>query len=999
MYGRLAYALISLLLLTLTAVSTAYAQDAVRHAELDPTISVMLEGEAANAPVLVDDNGQHYLEASSILDALGNEVRFDTINNILTVWRSQDGVEMSLNTESGLISANGKDLGHLKTFGDVGEDHIHLTPNALSILTGLIPKYDKESGIYELELDPRLRVVTGFDILVQDIPLIDTDVEPLSVGPVLLLPLRPIVEQLGHELIVEGSVVTVTRVQDSAVFSLDLDTGVLSIRDRPLGVARDITYARPEQLLIPLGAVETLTGTHIRVDGSNIEIVLDSRLSDLILPDGDVDEELASTPFVAESLAFSLGPQQVNRADFTFRARSINGRVRVETPDLPGSTAELEPSWLSLDFAHASGVRGSVGDIFAENRELDPVNATRLRGLTLQKTVDGGRWSVSAGAPVSGSRDISEDHTRLEFGGFAAGARYRDVDGWEAGLAIRHDAITDDQRAILSAISHRLKVSPTIEATAEADLGIFNGPAKDAPVDVSMRAVGRWLASETVDVTANATYVGAEFTRSNLEEAARLEELDGQPDVIDPLLRDIRKAGVDHASYGISARYTPTADKDDEGSFIRGFAVSADASEDRTGVFVGDTRVRRSAAVRVGGSLGDTGLGVSASARVFEDKGETVTSGTTLSAGAYKSFGFVKTRANGSRTMLADGTTSDYATATVTLDPKSLELPKGAGISVSPSLSAAYRDGDANVRAGVIANFSSGSLFGSKNRVRAGFGVVQSLDPTGEHRTTEFLQISADRRLPIGDNLALGLSYGTNLDGNQRLGLTLQGRYDFNASRRLARTKDGTGVLTGSVFLDANRDGIKQEDEKPLPGMLVRIANSRLALRADGGGSFTIQNISEGIHGVKLVTDNLPLGYALADDVGTRVSIKDGKITHIDLPVVQRGQIRGFAYYDENGNGQYDKGESRPADIRLTLRGADGDTKRLTAAFGQFAYDDLPASDYDILFDGEVVASVALSDFDSLMGKIAVALPARRFADSDPPEEHTKEAAPAEPAP
>ena len=983
------------LLITLFAawLATFASQAWATSVTLDPSITVTLDGEGVRSDVLVTEDGQHYLDAAPILAALGNEVKFDTTENVLTVRRSQDGVVMALYTDTGLIQANGKDLGHLKTFGEVEEGQLHLTPNALSVLTGLIPKYDEESGIYALKLDPRLQVVTGFDILVEDIPLIDVDPQPRAIGPVMLLPLRPIAEELGHVVTVEGSVVTVRRAQDSAVFSLDLDSGLLSLRDRALGVARDISYVRPDELLVPLEAVETLTGTHIRVDGTNIEVVLDGRLKDIIAPSAEVDETLETMPFTPESLTFSVGPQQVNRADFTFRARSVNGRIRYETPDLPGRGEELEPSWLSLDFAHASGVRGSVGDIFAENRELDSVGARRLKGVTAQKSIGDGRISASIGAPVSGTRRVSEHQTRLDFDGFAAGVRYRDVGGWEAGLAVRHDSLTDDQRAVLSAIKGRHTLVKDVNVSANVDLGVFNGPARDKPVDVTLQTAGRWVASDSVDVSANFAYTGAEFTRSNLEEANRLRELDEDESIVDPLLEDIRKAGSDQASYGLTARYTNDAD---DGTF-RNFAASIDLNEDRTGLFVGESRIQRSAGFRTGAVLGNTGIGVSASARIFEDKADETVMGTTLGAGAYRNFGPVATRFSYSHTDVSDGTSQEVATAVATLKPKTFELTKGATIDVSPTASLAYRDGDTNARAGVLANFSSGSLFGPKNRVRAGFGIVQSLDPTGRHRTQEFFRVSADRRLPIGDNLALGLTYGTDLSGSQRIGLTLQGRYDFNASQRISRTKDGTGVLTGAVFLDANRDGVKQEDETALPGMLVRIAKSRLALRADGGGNFTIQNLPGGTHEVKLVTDNLPLGYALSEDAKTKVSIEDGRITHIDLAVVQRGQIRGFVFIDENGNGEFDRGEDRPADTKLYLRGAGDEVARRTTAFGQFAYDDLPADDYDILYDGQVVATVALADFQNLMGKLPVALSPRRFAEED--TEHTTEPAPPEPAP
>ena len=986
MYGRLGH-LLTLLWLTLFLIAAPVRADDNVLVEIAPDITVTLEGNDSDASVIVTEDGQHYLDASPILQALGNDAEFDGSQNVLTVRRSQDGVVMSLYTDTGVVAANGKELGSLKTFGEVDEERVHLTPNALSVMTGLLAKYDEETKTYALELDPRLKAITGFDLLVEDIPLINLDAEPVAIGPVLLLPLRPIAAELGHELEFDGQTVTVTRAQDSAAFTLDLQTGLVSLSDRPLGVVRDITYARPSELLIPASAIETLTGTHVDVSGSQVHITLDGRLQDLVMPSSDVGETIEDTPFTAESLAFQIGPQQVNRVDFNWRARDLNGRVRVELPDFPTAQAELEPSWLSLDFAHGSGLRGSLGDVYAANRELDGVGVRRVRGVTANKRVGDGRLSATIGVPVKRQVRVSDDQTRAVFGGFAAGVRYQDADGWEAGLGVRRDNLTQDQIAVLSAIKKRHNLSPDIMVSGSASIGVFDGPTRDNSFDLSADMAARVDLTDEIDLTASVSYQGTEFLRTDFRR--RDQEV-----VDEDFTRDepLTTLGQDSGTVSTTLRYA----KADAG-VINNLGLAATAELTRNGVFSDDYRERRTLSASASATV--RGVGVATSLRHFRNVDDGTTTGRSFDASLYKPFEHVTVRAAYSHGSRSDGESIEQATVLATLAPKTLPLPKGASVTMSPTVSAALRNGQTSARAGIVAQAQSGELLGRKNIINASLGVVQGIRPDGSLTTDEFLTISANRRLRIGDNMALGVSYASDLGGDHRIGLTLQGRYDFNPAKRLAKTKSGTGVLTGQVFVDANRDGIKQPEEISVPGIVVRIAATRLALRTDGGGSFTIQNIKNGLHDVRLETDRLPLGYSLSDDAKTRVSIADGKITHIDLPIVHRGQLRGFVYEDENANGVYDRGEARPDGKGLMLRAADQTRELQTAAFGQFAFDDLAAQTYELVHDGTVLRTIDLTATENLMGKIAVALPSVRLATNDPPTDHTAEPAPLEPAP
>jgi len=123
----------------------------------------------------------------------------------------------------------------------------------------------------------------------------------------------------------------VRRAQDSAVFTLNLDTGLVSLRDRPFGIVKDVALIDRTNLLLPTNAIEALTGTHVDVvTGTNrIEIFLDDELRGGAVPEARVDDTLKDTPFTPESLSFVLSPDRVNQVNFAFHKGKYNGRVQV----------------------------------------------------------------------------------------------------------------------------------------------------------------------------------------------------------------------------------------------------------------------------------------------------------------------------------------------------------------------------------------------------------------------------------------------------------------------------------------------------------------------------------------------------------------------------------------------------------------------------------------------------------------------------------------------
>lgn len=85
---------------------------------------------------------------------------------------------------------------------------------------------------------------------------------------------------------------------------------------------------------------------------------------------------------------------------------------------------------------------------------------------------------------------------------------------------------------------------------------------------------------------------------------------------------------------------------------------------------------------------------------------------------------------------------------------------------------------------------------------------------------------------------------------------------DFPVSR--------TGTISGTVFLDANRNGRRDPEEGGVRDAVVRLANSQVLTFSDQNGAFTISNVPPGQRALEVDTRFVP-GAAAAYDVTTQI--------------------------------------------------------------------------------------------------------------------------------
>jgi hypothetical protein len=99
-------------------------------------------------------------------------------------------------------------------------------------------------------------------------------------------------------------------------------------------------------------------------------------------------------------------------------------------------------------------------------------------------------------------------------------------------------------------------------------------------------------------------------------------------------------------------------------------------------------------------------------------------------------------------------------------------------------------------------------------------------------------------------------------------------RYDRQAGRAVGNIGGSpvgaSGSITGSVFLDENRDGIRNASELPAANLTV-IIDGRFAVRTDSMGRFAFDQVSVGARTISVVPDNLPLPWSIDEGQATQV--------------------------------------------------------------------------------------------------------------------------------
>ncbi len=141
--------------------------------------------------------------------------------------------------------------------------------------------------------------------------------------------------------------------------------------------------------------------------------------------------------------------------------------------------------------------------------------------------------------------------------------------------------------------------------------------------------------------------------------------------------------------------------------------------------------------------------------------------------------------------------------------------------------------------------------------------------------------------------------------------------------------------IVGTVFDDANGNGMRDEGEAGLPGVLVTL--DEMNTRTTGpNGEYTFTTVAPGVHTV--VEADLE-GYFSTTPNTVTLQVEPGLTYRVDFGdaaiTSTFGAIYGTVFDDANGNGYQDCGELGLAGVRITL---DGSVTRTTDLYGGYTF-------------------------------------------------------------
>ncbi len=187
-----------------------------------------------------------------------------------------------------------------------------------------------------------------------------------------------------------------------------------------------------------------------------------------------------------------------------------------------------------------------------------------------------------------------------------------------------------------------------------------------------------------------------------------------------------------------------------------------------------------------------------------------------------------------------------------------------------------------------------------------------------------------------------------------------------------------TFSITGTVYIDTNKNGVKDSGEKGYSGATITLNTGQTGqtVTTDANGNYRFSNLPPSDTYVEALT--VPDGYKATTQSLVNIELNGNTIQNFGIvqttstitptqpipepvpipqqptqPIKELGSISGFKINDLNGNGKWDAGEKGLPGWEIRLKGIGTKTfkeerKTTTDNQGFYIFDDLPAGKYTL---------------------------------------------------
>ena len=113
-------------------------------------------------------------------------------------------------------------------------------------------------------------------------------------------------------------------------------------------------------------------------------------------------------------------------------------------------------------------------------------------------------------------------------------------------------------------------------------------------------------------------------------------------------------------------------------------------------------------------------------------------------------------------------------------------------------------------------------------------------------------------------------------------------------TREVAFPLAPAAALLGVVFHDENGNGVRDEGEKAIPGVVLRLSGTAILRTADGDGVYVFDHLPPGTYAVTVDLRSVPLGYKVRGEGSYAVTAVAGEERSLDIPLDGRPVVRTF---------------------------------------------------------------------------------------------------------
>ncbi len=346
---------------------------------------------------------------------------------------------------------------------------------------------------------------------------------------------------------------------------------------------------------------------------------------------------------------------------------------------------------------------------------------------------------------------------------------------------------------------------------------------------------------------------------------------------------------------------------------------------------------------------GDSGLG-GLTVTLLDSKGQTVATTTTAADGSYNfpnlppgSYSVVETVKSG------------YGTDTPTTLPVSLGTSPVTGVNFGETLGSlsgvVYFDKDAS---GTL-NTGDVDLGGVTVTLYNGSSQVVATTTTANDGSYSFSGLTAGTYRVVETQPA-GYNEGTDAAGTAGGSTAV---IDVTSGISLAAGQDAPGYLfgelgssiSGTVFYDANKSTTLDAGDSGLGGLTVTLLDSKgqtvATTTTAADGSYNFPNLPPGSYSV---VETVKSGYGTDTPITLPVSLGTSPVTGVNFGETL-GSLSGVVYFDANGDGVQDNGETGISGVTVTLDDSKGNvlTTTLTNSSGGYSFGGLTAGTYSVV--------------------------------------------------